>query len=171
MKHNYVTKKGSRRKEKRMNSKIVVSFFLYLHRYSIDLYFRQEQIETDDNKELEGEEKLDNLQLSLRDEVKRITPIKLSGKPKSVALVVGSGSDLRVSITLGNNKVELYAVQINSHNTEAKCLRSVSNQGHPSHIKTVSFSSDNLAIVSGSSECIKMWNRPTQSCLRTIETG
>lgn len=112
-----------------------------------------------------------NLELSLRDEVKRLTPIKLSAKPKSLDLVLGNGGELRIAVNLANNTVELYTIQSSMKDSEAKCLRSITSQGHHSEVRAVSFSNDSLAIVSGSGEAVKMWNRPTQSCLRTVATG
>ncbi|XP_072390912.1 WD repeat-containing protein 3 isoform X2 [Diabrotica undecimpunctata] len=108
--------------------------------------------------------------ISLRDEVKRFDPIKLSDKPKSFHLVLGSGGELRVAVNLANNIVELYTIQSSVKDSDPKLLRSISNQGHRTEIRSVCFSSDNLAIASGSAEAVKMWNRPSQACLRTIRT-
>lgn len=112
-----------------------------------------------------------NQNITLRDEVKRLTSIKLSNKPKSLHLVLGNGGELRVSLILANNTIDLYTLQISNKDSEAICLRTISSQGHHSEVRAVTFSSDNLAIVSGSGESIKMWNRATQSTLRTINTG
>ncbi|CAH1179400.1 unnamed protein product [Phaedon cochleariae] len=112
----------------------------------------------------------DNTQLSLRDEVKRLPSIKLADKPKSFHLVLGSGGELRIALSLSNNTVELYSVQSFAKESEAKCLRSIVSHGHHSEVRAVSFSSDNLAIVSGSAESVKLWNRPSQACLRTVAT-
>lgn len=111
------------------------------------------------------------MKLSLRDEVKRLCTIKLKSKPKSFHLVLGNGGELRVVVSLANNTLDLYTIATSIKDREAVCLRSIANQGHHSEIRAVSFSSDNLAIVSGSAESVKMWNRPTHSCLRTISTG
>ncbi|KAJ3662774.1 hypothetical protein Zmor_007103 [Zophobas morio] len=128
---------------------------------------KKNKASSDENEELEN----NDLQLTLRDEVKRLVPIKLSNKPKSLDLVLGNGGELRVAVNLSNNTVELYTIQTNVKNSEATCLRSIIHQGHHSEVRAVSFSNDNLAIVSGSAEAIKMWNRPSQACLRTVSTG
>lgn len=125
----------------------------------------------EEDEQMETDTLSDNMQLSLRDEVRRLSSIKLSNKPKSFDLVLGNGGELRVVITLANNTVELYTMQTSTKDTVAKCLRSIVHHGHHSEVRAVSFSSDNLAIVSGSGESIKMWNRPSQTCLRTVETG
>lgn len=125
----------------------------------------EESVETD---QLSIQE---NLQPSLRDEVKRLNSIKLAHKPKALHLVLGNGGELRVVASLANNTVELYTISTTIKGSDAKCLRSIVQQGHHSEVRAVNFSSDNLAIVSGSAESVKLWNRPTQTCLRTIETG
>lgn len=52
-----------------------------------------------------------NLQLSLRDEVKRLNPVKLSGKPKSLDLMLGNGGELRIAVNFGDNCVRLFNMQ------------------------------------------------------------
>lgn len=113
----------------------------------------------------------DNKQMSLKDEVKRLNAIKLKFKPKSFHLVLGNGGELRTVVSGTNNKLDLYTISTTVKGSEPVCLRSITNQGHQSDIRAVSFSSDNVAIVSGSAESIKLWNAPTQTCLRTIATG
>ncbi|KAL3284711.1 hypothetical protein HHI36_018859 [Cryptolaemus montrouzieri] len=109
--------------------------------------------------------------LSLRDEVKRLKSVNLSSKPKSLDLLLGKGGELRIAVCLNNNIVELHMLNTSIKECESKCLRSISSQGHHSEVRAVTFSSDNLAVTSGSGESIKMWNRPSQTCLRTVETG
>lgn len=109
--------------------------------------------------------------LSLRDEVRRLPAIKLSAKPKSLHTVLGNGGELRVTVVLANNTIELYSVQTSGKEVEPRCLRSVTMHGHHGEVRAVNFSSDNLAVVSGSSESIKMWNRPSQMSLRTVGSG
>ncbi|GJQ79396.1 hypothetical protein Trydic_g16255 [Trypoxylus dichotomus] len=127
---------------------------------------KQEEGHTDTNAIASG-----NLEITLKDEVKRLTTIKLSSKPKSLHVLLGNGGELRVSVVLSNNIVELYSAQIDIKQEEIKCLRSISTQGHHSEVRSVAFSSDNLAIVSGSAESVKIWNRTSQACLRTVKTG
>lgn len=114
---------------------------------------------------------VDKIELNLRDEVKRLSSISLKCKPKSLHLVLGNGGELRIVVNLANNSLDLYTVSITVKDNEPVCLRSIVNQGHRSEVRAVTFSSDGVAIVSGSAESVKMWNRPTQSCVRTIHTG
>lgn len=110
------------------------------------------------------------LQLSLKDEVKRLSSIKLSFKPSSLDLVLGSGGEVRITTVLSNNTLELYSLQSAQKDSEAMCLRAVKTQGHHSDVRAVCFSSDNLALVSGSAEAVKIWNRPSQVAIRTVNT-
>lgn len=128
---------------------------------------KENPMETDEISSLNVE----NQQLSMRDEVKRLPVLKLPYKPKSLHLVLGNGGELRVVVTFANNTIGLYTVQMFVKHSEPRALRSITTHGHHSEVRAVSFSSDNLAMVSGSAESIKLWNRPTLTCLRTIETG
>lgn len=83
-------------------------------------------------------------------------------------VIFGGGGEVRVVICLSNNVLEMYSMSDSPSKTEeAKLLRSIRAQGHRNEIRAVAFSSDNLAIVSGGADGIKLWNRPSQTCLRT----
>jgi U3 small nucleolar RNA-associated protein 12 len=66
---------------------------------------------------------------------------------------------LQVAVVLHSNTVELYSLHVALKEAESRSLRKISSQGHHSEVRTVAFSSDNLAIVSGCAESLKMWNR------------
>uniref|UniRef100_A0A069DXE8 Putative wd40-repeat-containing subunit of the 18s rrna processing complex n=1 Tax=Panstrongylus megistus TaxID=65343 RepID=A0A069DXE8_9HEMI len=111
--------------------------------------------------------------LCLKDFVVRLPTIKSSAKIKSLSVVKGK-SEIRIGVSLANNKLELHSITFDSlfvQETEPKCLRSISNQGHQGEVRAVAFSSDNLAIASAGSNSVKIWNRKSLQCLRTIETG
>lgn len=126
-----------------------------------------------------GESNLDNAleddsnneNVILRDFVQRLNSVKLSAKPKSLDLVLGNGGELRITASFSNNSIELYTLQTDVKNSEACRLRAITTQGHRSETRSICFSNDNTAIVSGSAEAIKMWNRPSQVCLRSLDTG
>ena len=50
--------------------------------------------------------------LTLTDEVKRLSSIKLEAKLKSTTLLLGTTGELRVGVTLANNTVELHSLRI-----------------------------------------------------------
>lgn len=106
---------------------------------------------------------------ALRDEIVRLPVIKYGGKVKSVSLAVGRGQELRVASALNNNRIELHTYSLSAKD-QPQNLRVIENQGHHSEIRSVAFSSDCLATISGSAEALKIWNRPSLACLRTIKT-
>lgn len=60
--------------------------------------------------------------LTLTDEVKRLTSIKLDAKLKSTSLLLGTTGELRVGVTLANNTVELHSLRIGDGEGEACCV-------------------------------------------------
>ncbi|KAG6445882.1 WD repeat-containing protein 3 [Manduca sexta] len=105
--------------------------------------------------------------LTLTDEVRRLSSVKLGAKLKSTTLLLGTSGEVRVGVTLANNTVELHSLNI-ADGSEVKCLKQISQPGHQKEPRCIAISSDNLAILSASADSIKLWNRANQSCLRTI---
>ena len=56
-------------------------------------------------------------------------------------------------------QVEEFRLSLDDKAAEPEKVRIFDHAGHRSDVRTVSFSSDNTAIVSGSHESIKVWNR------------
>uniref|UniRef100_A0A8D8LZD4 WD repeat-containing protein 3 n=1 Tax=Cacopsylla melanoneura TaxID=428564 RepID=A0A8D8LZD4_9HEMI len=110
----------------------------------------------------------------LTDVVKRLPAIKAdskTGKIKSIDIIQGGGGELRVALLLNNNSLELHSLSVGGSTDSLRHLRSIQSQGHHSEVRALAFSSDNLAIVSACGSQIKIWNRHSLSCLRTIDTG
>ena len=112
--------------------------------------------------------------ISLSDEIKRLENIKVKQKIKSIDVLLGAKNELRVLVSLANNTLQLYSVEAalkkSSQEESVKLLRSLNRQGHQSEVRSVCFSSDSLAIGSGSAESFKFWNRDSMQCLRTVAT-
>lgn len=109
--------------------------------------------------------------LSLADEIKRITSIKTKDKVKSLDMLLSANNELRVGVIFSNNLIRMYCLlDINQKNPEAQLTRSIAQQGHHTECRSVCFSSDNLAIASASGESLKLWNRSSLACLRTVDT-
>lgn len=108
---------------------------------------------------------------SLPSEIKRLPVIKSSNKAKGLDLVLGKGGELRISIGINNNSVELHSATITDADIETKLLRSLTNHGHRTDVRALCFSSDNLALATASGDSVKLWNRPSLACLRTVECG
>lgn len=125
----------------------------------------------DSTEAMETDPTLDeNASPTLKDEVARLPVIKYNGKVKSSSLAVGHG-ELRVATVLNNNRLELHTLGLSAKGTQPESLRVIENQGHHSEVRSVAFSSDSLAMISGSAEALKVWNRPSLASLRTIKTA
>lgn len=107
-------------------------------------------------------------EISLTDRIVRIPTIRAEGKVKSFDLILGSSNELRVTASFSNNSIKLFSLDYTSKKAESKLLRSITQHGHQTEVRTVSFSSDNLAIASGSGDTVKLWNRASNKCLRTV---
>lgn len=125
------------------------------------------------NEEEENNEDLSK-ELSLSDEIKRLESIKVKQKIKSIDVLLGARDELRVIVSLANNSLHLYSMHAafkkSGHEDTVKLLRALNRQGHQSEVRSVCFSSDSLAIGSGSAESFKFWNRDSMQCLRTVAT-
>nr|XP_021404578.1 WD repeat-containing protein 3 isoform X2 [Lonchura striata domestica] len=54
-------------------------------------------------------------------------------------------------------------------NVKASSKIKITIGGHRSDVRTLAFSSDNIAILSAAAESVKIWNRSTLQCIRTME--
>ncbi|XP_076248996.1 WD repeat-containing protein 3 isoform X2 [Calliopsis andreniformis] len=108
---------------------------------------------------------------TIRDEIIRLSVIKTSSKAKGLDMVMGRKGELRISIGINNNSIDLYSLHTQEKNAEVQHLRSVTHHGHRTDVRAVCFSSDNLAFATASGDSIKLWNRPTLACLRTVQCG
>ncbi|XP_053561745.1 WD repeat-containing protein 3 [Bombina bombina] len=115
----------------------------------------------------EGEEP--EVERSLQDEIQRLGNVKASSKIKSFDLLVCPKGELKVVVLLQNNSVECYSLQT-SLAGPSECTKGsrVTLGGHRSDVRTLAFSSDNIAVLSASAETVKIWNRSTLQCIRTM---
>ncbi|XP_012526680.1 WD repeat-containing protein 3 [Monomorium pharaonis] len=123
-----------------------------------------------ENKEENNTEELPSAP-SLTDEIKRLPVVQVSGKVKGLDLIIGKGNELRLCVGINNNSIELHSLYTEEKNPEVKCLRSIRAHGHRTEVRAICFSSDNLAFATVSGDSIKLWNRPTLACLRTVPCG
>lgn len=111
-------------------------------------------------------------ELGLTDEIHRLNTIRTNGKVKSFDFLLGTNNELRICVSFADNSLKLFnnVVTQKASKSEVNIIRSITQQGHHSEVRCVSFSSDNLAIATGSGESVKLWNRSSKACLRTVET-
>ncbi|KAG7200923.1 hypothetical protein KM043_003284 [Ampulex compressa] len=108
---------------------------------------------------------------TLKDQVKRLPIFKVSGIAKGLDLIIGKGGELRVCVGVSNNSIELHSLLMEEKDAEVNCLRVLTTHGHRTDVRAICFSSDNLAFATASGDSVKLWNRPSLACLRTVECG
>ncbi|XP_031826213.1 WD repeat-containing protein 3 [Nomia melanderi] len=108
---------------------------------------------------------------TIKDEITRLPPLKASAKVKGINMIMGRGGELRICVGLNNNSLDLYSILTQDKNPEVNQLRTIVKHGHRSDVRAVCFSSDNLAFATASGDSVKLWNRSTLACIRTVECG
>ncbi|XP_041353923.1 WD repeat-containing protein 3-like [Gigantopelta aegis] len=107
----------------------------------------------------------------LDDEVKRLTSIKVSAarsKVRAFDLVSVADDHIQIIILLNNNSVESWRVDTADKTGTASVNCRLLLPGHRTDVRTVSFSSDNTAMLTASSDTVKIWNRDSLQCIRTM---
>uniref|UniRef100_A0A3P9LKL7 WD repeat-containing protein 3 n=1 Tax=Oryzias latipes TaxID=8090 RepID=A0A3P9LKL7_ORYLA len=105
---------------------------------------------------------------TLKDEIIRLTNIKASAKIRWVDCLSGAGGELKVALLLQNNTVETYSLKTSDENPSASKTARLTLGGHRTDVRTLAFSSDNLAVLSASGDTVKVWNRSTLQVIRTM---
>lgn len=118
--------------------------------------------------QLNSEEEAVSIERTLQDEVRRINNIKSSAKIRSFDMIVFPNGELRVALLLQNNTIESYTLNTTVLSPECNKTARITIGGHRSDVRTLAFSSDNIAILSASAETVKIWNRSTLQCIRTM---
>lgn len=67
--------------------------------------------------------------------------------------------ELKASLMLQNNNIECYSLKSSEQSPQVVQTSKINIGGHRTDVRTVSFSSDNIAILSAAAESIKIWNR------------
>uniref|UniRef100_UPI00398F5E89 WD repeat-containing protein 3 isoform X2 n=1 Tax=Pristiophorus japonicus TaxID=55135 RepID=UPI00398F5E89 len=105
---------------------------------------------------------------TLKDEIQTITNIKASGKIRSFSFLFVPNGELKVVMLLQNNTVEAYSLNPTVKTPEWTKMARITIAGHRTDARTLAFSSDNIAVLSASAETVKIWNRSTLQCIRTM---
>ncbi|XP_041858457.1 WD repeat-containing protein 3 [Melanotaenia boesemani] len=104
----------------------------------------------------------------LKDEIIRLTNIKASAKIRWVDCLSCAGGELKVALLLQNNTVETYSLKTSDKTPTANKTARLTLGGHRTDVRTLAFSSDNLAVLSASGDTVKVWNRSTLQVIRTM---
>ncbi|CAL9690674.1 unnamed protein product [Knipowitschia caucasica] len=105
---------------------------------------------------------------SLKDEIIRLTNLKASSKIRWVDCLSCAGGEWKVALLLQNNTIETYSLKTTEKVPTANKTARLTLGGHRTDVRTLAFSSDNLAILSASGDTVKVWNRPTLQVIRTM---
>ncbi|KAM4795352.1 WD repeat-containing protein 3 isoform 1-T2 [Rhinophrynus dorsalis] len=119
----------------------------------------------------DGEQEEPTVERTLQDEIQKVGNIKASSKIKSFDLLVFPRGELKAILLLQNNSLECYSLPAEpSPAGPVECTKSsrLTLGGHRSDVRTLAFSSDNIAMLSASAESVKIWNRSTLQCIRTM---
>lgn len=73
-------------------------------------------------------------------------------------LLVPNG-EMKLALLLQNNTVETYTLKTAEKNPSGTKTSRLTLSGHRTDVRTLAFSSDNIAILSASGETVKVWNR------------
>uniref|UniRef100_A0AAQ6AI10 Small-subunit processome Utp12 domain-containing protein n=1 Tax=Amphiprion ocellaris TaxID=80972 RepID=A0AAQ6AI10_AMPOC len=79
-----------------------------------------------------------------------------------------AGGELKVALLLQNNTVETYSLKTLDKTPTANKTARLTLGGHRTDVRTLAFSSDNLAVLSASGDTVKVWNRSTLQVIRTM---
>ncbi|NWX86563.1 WDR3 protein, partial [Nothoprocta ornata] len=109
------------------------------------------------------------VELSLQEEIQRVANVRASAKIKSFDLTLFPKGELKIVLLLQNNIIESYNLNLSAQVPQAVRTSKITIGGHRSDVRTLAFSSDNIAILSAAAESVKIWNRSTLQCIRTME--
>ncbi|XP_053353298.1 WD repeat-containing protein 3 [Clarias gariepinus] len=108
------------------------------------------------------------IERKLTDEILKLTSIKASSKIRSVDCRLSPNGEMKVVLLLQNNSIETYTVKTTEKTPTGTKTSRLTLGGHRTDARTVSFSSDNIAVLSASGDTVKVWNRATLQVIRTM---
>ncbi|XP_064627988.1 WD repeat-containing protein 3-like [Lineus longissimus] len=101
------------------------------------------------------------------DELLRLCETRIKGKIRSFD-ILKDGNHAKIVVLLTCNTIEQFSVDLSEKKPQCESLGSLTMPGHKTDVRTVAFSSDNTAFLSASGEAVKIWNRSSQHCIRTM---
>ena len=97
------------------------------------------------------------------------TPVYASAKAKAIDVHVSTKGELRLLVLLRGNSFEIHVVDSKvSLKNDATKVGALSIPGHRTDVRALCFSSEKIALASASGESLKIWNRGSQNCIRTM---
>ena len=74
-------------------------------------------------------------------------------------MILSPKGELKIVLLLQNNIIESYNLNLLAQVPQAVRASKITIGGHRSDVRTLAFSSDNIAILSAAAESVKIWNR------------
>lgn len=110
--------------------------------------------------------------LTIDDLVVKLQTIVASFKIRAFQILEHGEEKAKIVALLKDNSIETYGLEYRRvEKTVVDTLSKFSLPGHRNEIRTLSFSSDSSAVMSGSSESIRIWNRSSLKCVRSFASG
>uniref|UniRef100_A0A671RS55 WD repeat-containing protein 3-like n=1 Tax=Sinocyclocheilus anshuiensis TaxID=1608454 RepID=A0A671RS55_9TELE len=104
----------------------------------------------------------------LSDEIQKLANIKASSKIRAMDCLLVPNGEIKLALLLQNNTVETYTLKTTEKNPTGTKTSRLTLGRHRTDVRTLAFSSDNIAILSASGETVKVWNRSTLQVIRTM---
>lgn len=90
---------------------------------------------------------------------------------RSFDLILSPKGELKATVMLQNNIIESYSLNPRAQIPQVLQVSKITIGGHRSDVRTLAFSSDNIAILSAAAESVKIWNRYEMSLTIGGETS
>ena len=135
---------------------------------------RRKAAQSEQDSEIKTEEESSTVgEATIQEEFRRLKVIKCSGKVRHISIDIDVDDVCTILVLLANNQVEQFRIILDdgAKDNEVEKIKTFDHAGHRSDVRTVAVSSDNTAILSASHEAVKIWNRSSQNCIRTIKSG
>jgi len=112
-----------------------------------------------------------SVEREVTDEIKKVQSFRMSQKLRSAAISYSNTkAEIKVLSMFINNSFGYYKIDLSALPTKCQLQSLISNMGHRSDVRTVGFNSDATLIMTASGESVKIWNRSTQKCIRTMDS-
>ena len=105
------------------------------------------------------ESSVDEPSHSVEYDVRRLSTIKMSSKLRSFDCILESDNKARILALLVNNTLEMCHVDTEDKKAVPENVTKIANLGHRTDVRTLSWSSDNTAMLSAGGDAVKVWNR------------
>lgn len=115
-----------------------------------------------------GTEEVGEALITVKDEIVQNGFHKMAANIVSVDTVLENPGLCKVLVLLNNNMLQHCCIELEQKQGEPQGMTKLVLPGHRTDVRTLCFSSDNTALMSASAESVKIWNRASTQCIRTM---